>query len=235
MVTGRGCGQQPESASDSLVEATSLSPLWKKPLSPRAHHELKGVNVKISRLAIPIALVATLGAAAFALQGATGAAATAGEPPVAVSSHNRIEATTKQKTYALLHALERQDMQAIRSLTASSVTWSNPMALTGDNDADAGRWVGEDAVIAHFFQDIHPLIDTVDFVDERVTVDGQTSIVEALGDFVTAAGRPYRNVYVFRFDWRDGELVAGVEYLNPMTICWSFQLAICTPPATPPA
>lgn len=54
------------------------------------------------------------------------------------------------------------------------------------------------------------------------------------GDFVTATGRPHRNVYVFRFDWRGGQLVAGVEYLNPMTICWSFDLPLCTPPAAPP-
>ncbi|MFI7064514.1 nuclear transport factor 2 family protein [Kribbella sp. NPDC050124] len=173
------------------------------------------MNMKLSLLAIPTALATTIGAAVFAVQG----------------PHNGVEATTKQKTYALLDALERQDMPAIRSLMASSVTWSNPMALTGDNDNDATRHVGEDAVIGYFSGELQDLIKTVDFVDERVTVDGRTSMVEARGDFVTATGRPYRNVYVFRFDWRDGELVAGVEYLNPMTICWSFELPLCTPPA----
>lgn len=191
--------------------------------------------MKRSLMAIPTAMATTIGAAALALHGVTGAVVAGDEPPAAVSSHNGIEATTKQKTYALLDALERQDLQALQSLMASSVTWSNPMALSGDNDNGAGLHVGEDAVIAYFSGELQNLIKTVNFVDERVTVDGRTAIVEARGDFVTATGRHYRNVYVFHFDWRDGKLVAGVEYLNPMTICWSFELPLCTPPATPPA
>lgn len=60
-----------------------------------------------------------------------------------------------------------------------------------------------------------------------MTADGTTSISEAKGDFVTADGRPYRNVYVFRLDWHHGRVTAGVEYANPATICATFALPDC--------
>jgi ketosteroid isomerase-like protein len=46
--------------------------------------------------------------------------------------------------------------------------------------------------------------------------------VQSNGDFVTADGRPHRNVYVFRFDWRDGKIASWEEYANPITIIRTF-------------
>ena len=62
------------------------------------------------------------------------------------------------------------------------------------------------------------------FIDRRITVsaDGATTFVQARGDFLTTDGRPYRNVYVFRFDWRAGTIVSWEEYANPMTIIRTF-------------
>ncbi|WP_460523375.1 nuclear transport factor 2 family protein [Flindersiella endophytica] len=51
------------------------------------------------------------------------------------------------------------------------------------------------------------------------TPDGSAStFVQTNGDFQTRDGRPYRNVYVFRFDWRGGRMKAWEEYANPVTI-----------------
>jgi ketosteroid isomerase-like protein len=63
------------------------------------------------------------------------------------------------------------------------------------------------------------------FADQRVSVvaDGRTSFVQANGDFTTADGRPYNNVYVFRLDWRDGRVVSGEEYFNPVTFSNTFD------------
>jgi ketosteroid isomerase-like protein len=62
------------------------------------------------------------------------------------------------------------------------------------------------------------------FIDRRITAaaDRATTFVQARGDFVTADGRPYQNVYVFRFDWSDGKIVSWEEYANPITIIRAF-------------
>jgi ketosteroid isomerase-like protein len=62
------------------------------------------------------------------------------------------------------------------------------------------------------------------FTDRRITVsaDGATTFVQTRGDFLTTDGRPYRNVYVFRFDWLDDKIVSWEEYANPITILRTF-------------
>jgi ketosteroid isomerase-like protein len=62
------------------------------------------------------------------------------------------------------------------------------------------------------------------FIDRRITASASraTTFVQARGDFVTADGRPYQNVYVFRFDWRNGKIMSWEEYANPMTIIRTF-------------
>jgi len=57
---------------------------------------------------------------------------------------------------------------------------------------------------------ISELMRSARLIDRRIMVwaDGATTFVQARGDFVIAAGRPYQNVYVFRFDWRDGKIVS---------------------------
>jgi ketosteroid isomerase-like protein len=61
-------------------------------------------------------------------------------------------------------------------------------------------------------------------VDLRVssTADGRSSFVQFDGDFRTADGRPYRNVYIWRLDWHRGQLTTLEEYANPITYCQTF-------------
>lgn len=71
---------------------------------------------------------------------------------------------------------------------------------------------------------ISALMKSARFIDRRITAsaDAGTTFVQARGDFVTTDGRPYQNVYVFRFDWRDGKIVSWEEYANPLTIIGTF-------------
>lgn len=135
------------------------------------------------------------------------------------------------RTAAFFAALERQDEDALRGLFAPSVRWENPMAISGNNDDNRTPLTGRDAVLDNF-RSLQSLITTVRFTDLRITVanGGRTSVAEVRGDMTTAAGQPYRNVYVFRFDWLGGRIVAGAEYANPMTICVTFG-----PPGCPAA
>ena len=53
-------------------------------------------------------------------------------------------------------------------------------------------------------------------------LSSSTRFVQARGDFVAVDGRPYQNVYVFRFDWRQGKIVSWEEYANPIIIIRAF-------------
>ncbi len=55
-----------------------------------------------------------------------------------------------------------------------------------------------------------------------MSADGATTFVQTRGDFLTIDSRPYRNVYVVRFDWLDDKIVSWEEYANPITILRTF-------------
>lgn len=137
------------------------------------------------------------------------------------------ERATERRTDRFLTAFEREDAAALRSLLDPRVTFVNRLPLSGDRD-DAVELTGRDAVMA-YFERVFAQMGTVDFVAPDVTVaaGGDMSFVEADGDFVSADGRPYENVYVFRFDWRDGRIVAGTEYASPLTFCQTFPIEEC--------
>jgi len=112
------------------------------------------------------------------------------------------------------------------------VVWSAPMSFSGNeadgDSADGDPADGDPARGREAFESrlgsISGLMRSARFVDRRITVsaDGATSFVQTRGEFVTADDRPYRNVYVFRFDWRDDKIVSWEEYANPITILRTF-------------
>jgi len=124
-------------------------------------------------------------------------------------------------TIHLLDLLEAGD-RGIVDLLDEDVTWVAPMTATGDPD-DIEPVQGKAAVLAHLAS-LTDMIGSAHFIDRRVTAaaDGTTAFVQTQGDFATRSGRPYRNVYMFRFDWRDGRLAAWEEYANPITILRAF-------------
>lgn len=50
--------------------------------------------------------------------------------------------------------------------------------------------------------------------------------MHAYGDFTTADGRSYANVYGFRFHWRRARIVHGEEYFNPVTFSEAFGVPL---------
>jgi len=125
-------------------------------------------------------------------------------------------------TNRFLDLLEAGDARGVGAMLSAHVTWSAPMTATGNVD-DAERTEGREAFQARL-SSIGALMQSARFVDRRVTTsaDGTTTFVQTRGDFRSADGRPYRNVYVFRFDWQDGKIVAWEEYANPITILRTF-------------
>jgi ketosteroid isomerase-like protein len=133
------------------------------------------------------------------------------------------EGLTYRRTQDYLHAVEREDLAAVADLQSPQVTLTHPITFSGNQQPDA-VFVGSEQVLG-YLRGLFGLMSRIHFTDVRVGVvaGGRQSFVETLGDFVTADGRPYRNVYVLRFDWgADGRIVRAAEYYNPITFCQTF-------------
>jgi ketosteroid isomerase-like protein len=125
-------------------------------------------------------------------------------------------------TQRFLDLLEAGDRPGIDAMLDDDVSWIAPMTATGDAE-DAEQVVGK-AAFSDRLTALGGMMSSARFVDRRVsaTADGTTTFVQTCGDFRTISGRPYRNVYVFRFDWRNGRIVTWEEYANPVTILRAF-------------
>jgi len=126
-----------------------------------------------------------------------------------------------ERTSRFLNAMEAADVKVLASMLDEDIIWSAPMSASGGQEVETVQ--GLDAFGARLME-IGGLMQSAKFADRRITVsaDGATSFVQSNGEFVTTDGRPYRNVYVFRFDWVDDKIVAWEEYANPVTIVKTF-------------
>lgn len=125
------------------------------------------------------------------------------------------------QTNRFLNLLEAGDRAGIAEMLDDQVVWSAPMSSGGAGDGEPAR--GRDAFGSRLGS-ISALMKSARFTDRRITAaaDTTTTFVQTRGDFVTTDGRPYRNVYVFRFDWRHGKIASWEEYANPITIIQAF-------------
>lgn len=137
------------------------------------------------------------------------------------------EQRTAARTHAFLAALERKDLRTVAAMTGERATLTVSLSFSGAQEP-AGRFTGKDEVLG-YVRGVFTTMAVVDFTDERVSVtgDGRTSFVQANGRFTAADGRPYHNVYVFRYDWRDGRIAGVEEYANPVTFCTTFGHPDC--------
>lgn len=125
-------------------------------------------------------------------------------------------------TERLLDLLESGDGARLASMLHDEVTWTIPMTSTGRPD-DAICVEGKAAFLARAAA-LGRITRSARFVERRITAtsDGSVTFVQAVGDFRTTNGAPYRNTYVFRFDWREGRLLSWEEYANPVAVHRAF-------------
>ena len=126
------------------------------------------------------------------------------------------------QTRALLSALEGKDLPTIADLLDRQATLTLPLSFSGAPEP-AVHFTGKDQVLG-YLTGVFTTMGSIHFTDLRlsVTADGGTTFVQAKGDFTTADGRPYHNVYIFRYNWNDGHLVSIEEYGNPVTFTATF-------------
>jgi ketosteroid isomerase-like protein len=125
------------------------------------------------------------------------------------------------QTNRFLDLLEVGNQARLADLLDDQVVWSAPMSSGSAEDGEPAR--GREAFGSRLAA-IGGLMKSAKFIDRRITAsaDNATTFVQTRGDFVTADGRPYQNVYVFRFDWLGGKIVSWEEYANPITIIQTF-------------
>ncbi|TDD47241.1 nuclear transport factor 2 family protein [Nonomuraea terrae] len=131
-------------------------------------------------------------------------------------------AETERRTRALIGAFERKDLAVVSALLADDSTLTLPLSFSGRTE-DAARFTGREEVLG-YARNAFTITGRIRFANVRISVadGGRTSFVRADGDFTTADGRPYRNVYVYSFEWRGGRTVDGAEYGNPVTFSATF-------------
>ncbi|APX13392.1 nuclear transport factor 2 family protein [Tateyamaria omphalii] len=136
--------------------------------------------------------------------------------------------TTIETTTAFFQALEQGDLDAVAALMADDVVNTLPYAASGATTPDAFRIYSGKAEVIAYFEGASQFIPTVSFIDAKVTVsgDGETVFVENRGDMILADGRPYSNLYVWRLDFEDGQIVEMTEYFNPVTAAIAFNRPI---------
>jgi len=130
--------------------------------------------------------------------------------------------TNYESTERFLDTLERRDHTAVAAMLTPDAQWVFRLSVDGSPEPAIAD--GRDQVVARIAE-IAGLLSEVRFTDRRITDAGTgTVFVQTDGDFRTSDGRPYRNVYVFRLDWRDGRLASWEEYNNPVTITRTFAM-----------
>jgi ketosteroid isomerase-like protein len=115
-------------------------------------------------------------------------------------------------------ALESGDLDMIRPHLAADVVEVIPYAPHGQPEP-FGVFTGKEAVLRYLEGVVRGFSKrTLTDLALYATSDGGTVFAEVKGDLIQAdTGTPYRNVYVFKFTFRDGQIVHIAEYANPVT------------------
>lgn len=116
-----------------------------------------------------------------------------------------------------IEALEARSADLVAPMLHEDVLLVQPMTFSGRAEPEFvmdGR-----AAVLGYLQTVLTNFSQIRFVEPLYTTsaDGSRVFVETRGDFRTAQGDlPYTNVYVFRFDVEDGQIIFINEYANPV-------------------
>ncbi|MEO0697804.1 MAG: nuclear transport factor 2 family protein [Pseudomonadota bacterium] len=129
-----------------------------------------------------------------------------------------------EQTQAFFAALESGELGQIEALMAEDVVNTIPFDASGATTEDVFRiFDGREQVMAYFAQ-AQQFIPEVAFVDPQITISasGDTAFVETRGNMQLADGRAYENLYVWRLDFENDQIVEITEYFNPVTAAIAF-------------
>jgi len=131
---------------------------------------------------------------------------------------NNDQPTPLNLAETFFEALEKRDISLIARHLADDIVEIIPFSNTGK--PDPFYTFNGKAEVLTYLNTIVTNFSRVVLVNKRFSIgdDGSTVFVQAEGDLVQAdTGTPYQNVYVFKFEFRDGKIVHIDEYANPIT------------------
>ncbi|TAL03737.1 MAG: hypothetical protein EPO08_03350 [Rhodospirillaceae bacterium] len=134
--------------------------------------------------------------------------------------------SAEELAHAYLVALQAKDKEAILSLLADDFSLVVPCNVSGSNDL-SDSWRGLESASANY--DLaFKVIEVLKYTDIEVTPgrDANVAFAEGRGVMKMANGRPYENVYVFRFDVDGGKIKRIREYTNPVTAAMAFGMPL---------
>ena len=141
-----------------------------------------------------------------------------------MKSNETSAALTEQQAQSLavvqsyFDASIRGDLTTIESLFTDNIVEVIPLGPTGDL-APFATYTGKDEVMG-YQQVILDNFSQIRYIDslDTVSANGDAVFFEAKGDAVGAeGGKPYKNVYVFKFTVQNGQIARIDEYANPVT------------------
>jgi ketosteroid isomerase-like protein len=145
-------------------------------------------------------------------------------------------ASAEQLGREYLRALQAKDKATILAILTDDFTLVVPCTLSGVNDNSSATWSGRtgpngaDVNLDEAFKKIEPIrYPELEFTAGQ---NPEIAFAEGMGDMrMSATGRHYRNIYVFRFDSEAGKLKRIREYVNPIT--WAISMAVPLPDVEP--
>jgi ketosteroid isomerase-like protein len=142
------------------------------------------------------------------------------------------ERSAEDLAKAYLVALQAKDKAAILSIVTDDFVLEVPMNTSGSNDL-SDSWVGLEAASAGWDM-AFSTIELLEYGELEITPgqDRNVAFAEGRGVMRMANGRPYENVYIFRFDVAGGRIKRIREYANPVTAAVAFGMPL---PQTEPA
>lgn len=135
---------------------------------------------------------------------------------------------------AFFRALETNQTNLFDTLLDEEAVVTAATSFDGSQEP-AAEFKGK-AAAAAYLRSIPANFSQVAFNNRQnfVTADGSVIFVESRGDLVVrSTGTPYRNVYIFKFGFRDGKLLSFVENGNPVTFAKAFGLPLGVNPPIP--
>ena len=125
--------------------------------------------------------------------------------------------TSRAVVEAFFSMKEKHDLEGLTALFADNVVYTFPLPASGAQE----NWFvyeGKDATVEYQRKTLEAF-SQLKMRDVQITVsdDGNTAFVESRGDYVFKEGKPYNNVYVFKFVLESGLIVQVFEYANPVT------------------
>ena len=134
--------------------------------------------------------------------------------------------TSRAVVEAFFSTKEKHDLAGLTALFADTIVYTFPLPASGAQE----KWFvyeGKEATVEYQRKTLDAF-SQLKMRDMQITVseDGATVFVESRGDYISKEGKPYNNVYIFKFVLEDGKIVKTFEYANPVTYAMLVGLPI---------